>query len=158
MDNKHAARDCAETTIDGVNYRIRLLNTSAAYTSFQDIAKLLLPAGGAALDGSLDSSVFEGDQTFATSAMLLVKQMGEIDILSTIKLLLEGSEADDAAIDFEEYFKGNMLLLVKLLEFAIRENYGSLFIVTGLKERLQTFIKELTLQTQEPQPQEESDS
>lgn len=152
MSNTKSLRDTVSKEIDGINYEIKLLNTSAAFDSFQSVMKLLLPAGGAALDGALDENLFEGDNTFSTSAMLLVRQMGEVDILKTIKLLTDGMTADGEVIDFENYFKGDLLLLVKILEFAVRENYGSLFILTGLKNKFMTFINELTQQTVEGQP------
>lgn len=155
MDNKHALRDCAEKEIEGVKYKIRLLNTSAAYSSFESITKLILPASGAAIDGTLDKNYFEADQTLTTAAMLLVKQMGEIDTLTIIKDLLFEAEADGEQINFEAYFRGRFDLLIQVVSFAIKENYGSLFTITGLKEKFKSYIEDLIPQTQEQQQSEE---
>lgn len=156
MDNKHASRDTASVKIDGVKYELRLLNTSAAFNTFESITKLLLPATGAAIDGASDKFQFDGDQTCATAAMLLVKQLGDVDTLELIKTLLEGAEVEGEDLDFEEHFKGRFDLLIDLLTFAVKENYGSLFTTTGLRDKFKTFVSDLIPQTQEQPQSEES--
>jgi len=145
--------DYAKKDIDGVVYKIKLLNTSEAFLSGQELLKLTLPSMGAFADGvkTMDDP-FSDQTTFTAISYSLVKQLGDVNTLSIIKLLLHDATANDDVINFESYFRGKLGLLVNVVEFAMMENYGSLFTDMGLKQRLMSFMKGLAPQTPE-QPQ-----
>lgn len=152
----HSEFDYVKKEIDGVVYKIKLLNTSEAFISGQELLKLTLPSIGAFADGvkSFDDP-FADQTTFTAIAYSLVKQMGDVNTLMILKLLVEDATANGVIIDFESYFRGKLGLLVKVVEFAMMENYGSLFTDTGLREHLMSFMKGLAPQTSEQQQLEE---
>ena len=134
-------KDKVVFTVDDVEYQLLLLSTTRAFLTGQELAKLTLPSAGAAFDGTVNSDMFEETQTFAAAAMLLVNQLGTVDILSIIKELLGGLTVGDQPIEFDSYFKGRLNILLEILETALKENYGSLFIGTGLMQKLQKSMK-----------------
>jgi len=149
----HSEFDYVKKDIDGVVYKIKLLNTSEAFLSGQELLKLTLPSMGAFADGvkTIDDP-FSDQTTFTAIAYSLVKQIGDVNTLSIIKMLLHDATANDVVVNFESYFRGKLGLLVKVVEFAMMENYGSLFTDMGLREHLMSFMKGLAPQTSE-QPQ-----
>lgn len=148
--------DYAKTEIEGVTYKIRLLNTSEAFITAQEFLKLSLPSLGAFADGvkTMDDP-FGDNTTFTAIAYSFVKQMGDVNVLELVKMLLGGTLCDGEPIDFEKHFRGKIGLLVKVIEFALKENYGSFFTDMGLREHLMSFIRSLSPQTQEQPKLEE---
>ncbi len=139
--------DTVNFTIDGVEYKLTLLCTSRAFLTGQEIMKLILPSAGAAVDGLFSEDLIVDNQTYATVAMLVTNQMGNVDMLAIIKELTAGLTANNIPVDFENYFKRKLNLLVDIIEVAMRENYGSLFTSTSLIHRLVSSMKELQNQT-----------
>ena len=150
MDATHATYDTDRIKIDGEKYSIVLLNTSETLRTGQEIIKLILPSAGAAMDGMFGEQDILADEpaTFTSIAFHLVRQMGEFHTIETVKQLLEGSTVDGEPLEFETHFKGKFSVLIKLIEFAVKENYGSLFTDMGLKERLTSYTESLKIQTQ----------
>lgn len=137
-------KDTISKNINDIDYELKLLNTSRAFITAEQLIKLGLPSLGAGLDNAMlgDEEEFLESQTFATIAILITRQMDEVDVLSIVKELLKDMTADKAPVDFEKYFRGRMDLLIEIIEFALRENYGSLFIGTSLIGKLMKSMKE----------------
>lgn len=141
-------KDKVQIELDGVRYEVQLLSTSSSFTTGQELVTLIAPSLGAAADGFFSSNPDESKMTFAEVAILLIGQMGDVDILNIIKLQLAGATADGILIDFETHFRGNLGQLVNLLEFTMKENYSGLFTQTSLGRELQKFMKGWQEQTQ----------
>jgi len=147
----HSEFDVVSKNIDGVEYTIRLLNTSEAYLSGQKLLQLALPVMGAFADGvsDLDDPLKESS-AFTAMAFHMAKQLGDVNTLGIIILLLDGATANGVPINFEKYFRGKLGLLVHVIEFAIKENYGSLFTDMDLRKHLTSFMGRLAPQILEP--------
>lgn len=156
--NHLSSNDTSTALIDGVNYQIRLLNTTTAIQTFEQISKTLLPSIGSAIDGFTNENMFESEQTLATAAMLLTRQLTEINVVEIIQKIFEGLTAEGVPVDFDTYFKGRLDLLVKVLTFAMKENYGSLFTMTGMSDTFKQFTKEFLAKTQKAQHSGEQNS
>lgn len=139
------SKDTTSKKIEEVNYELILLNTSRAFITGQKILKLSLPSAGVAADGLMGSDEFSENDTFTSMAMFILRQMDEVDILEIIKELLEGLKADGEVVDFEKYFRGDIGLLVEVIEFALRSNYSSLFTGSNLTKKLMTFMREFQI-------------
>ena len=126
--------------IDDDKVEITLLNTSRAFITGQQLLTLGLPSAGAAVDG-MGFAAFEDSSTWSMSASLLVQQMATVDILGIIKELLEFVKVNGEDVDFETYFRGDLGKLIKFVEFALVENYSSLFTGTSLSLRLAQYMK-----------------
>jgi len=124
-------------------YGINLLDTSTAFNISQELMKLSLPSLGAAADGMFSQDSWEDPSTFTAIAFHFIRQSSEVNTLVIIKEMLEGSTVDGAFIDFDRHFRGKPDLLAKVVGFALKENFGGLFTMLGLKERLATFTKDL---------------
>ncbi len=142
-------KDKASLDIGGCKYEITLLSTSRAFITGQDLLKLAAPAAGAGLDGFMNGdNILDAPETFAAMALHLTSQLGNIDTLEIIKELLAELTVGGAPVPFDTYFRGHLDHLRKIIEFAIMENYSSLFIDMSLKERFTTFMQEFQTQTQ----------
>lgn len=145
-----AEYDKVNKNIDGMQFELKLLNTSEAFISGQELLKLTLPSLGAFADGvTTPEDPFNENTTFTAIAFHLTKQLGDVNTLHIIKQMLAGATVDGQPINFETFFRGRLGLLVKVVEFAVKENYGSLFTDTGLRELLTGFMKGLATQTSE---------
>ena len=150
-------KDIVSKKIDGVKYELQLLNTSRAFITGQKLIKLSLPSAGAIADELMsETDEFYDSQTFTTIAMLILRQMEEVDVLEIIKELLEDLTADGEKVDFEKHFRAEMGVLVSVVEFALRENYSSLFTSTSLMKKLTAYMKEF--QTRQVQNETEQTS
>ena len=148
-------KDSVTISIDGKEYKIVLLGTSRAFATSQELAKLSLPSLGAALDGMFQQDEWAEKQTFSEMAILLTKQLEGVDTVAVAKELLAGTTENGIAIDFENHFRGRLELLAKLLDAALRGNYGSLFMQMNLSEKLNQFMSQLQSQTEVPKEPEE---
>lgn len=109
--------------IGGINYSLKLLNTSSALATGEALAKLLAVPFGSAFDsGVLEDNIY--DEDFGKNlAMSIVTAMGQTDVIKIIKTLLANLEADGSIVDFETYFIGkNKNKLPSLLMWSIDEN------------------------------------
>lgn len=109
--------------IGGINYSLKLLNTSSALATGEALAKLLAVPFGSAFDsGVLEDNIY--DEDFGKNlAMSIVTAMGQTDVIKIIKTLLANLEADGSIVDFETYFIGkNKNKLPPLLMWSIDEN------------------------------------
>ena len=135
-------KDFETTIIDGISYKIQLLSTSRAFITGQQLLKLGLPSAGAAVDGMVFADEFSDNQTWQAVAIHMVRQFDDVDILEIIKELLQTLEVDGTPVDFDSYFRGRLDLLISVIEFALKENYGSLFTGSSLMKKLLQYMKE----------------
>lgn len=133
-------KDYSEMEYQGVKYKIKLLNTTRAFITGEQIIKLVSPSLGSVFDGMTKDDLFEEKQTMAMAAIHLITQMGNVEVIAIVKELLADATADDKAINFDTYFRGHLNHLRELLEFSIKENYGSVFQDMNLKQKLSSFM------------------
>lgn len=133
-------RDTATKVIDGIEYEVTLLNTSRAFNVMQQLMKLSLPSIGAAADGFMFGDEFTESQTWQAVAIHMLNQMDSVDTLGIVKELVKTLKSDGIPVDFDTYFRGRLDLLVKVLEFVLKDNFSSLFTGTSLMNELLSFI------------------
>ena len=64
---------------------------------------------------------------FTDLSIALVSNITQLDVVTTIQLLLSDSYCEGQRVDFEEHFAGNYGELYTLVEFALKENFGNFF-------------------------------
>lgn len=138
-------KDFEMVTIGAEQYKVVLLSTSRGLATSKQLIKLSLPTIGAGADGIFNDHILDAQQTFAQMAMLMVGQLDEVNIDALIKELLDNTTLNGILIDFDQHFKGRYEILIKLMEGALRANYGSLFTETSLNKKLKELIQTLNL-------------
>lgn len=110
-----------KTEIKGVSYQLYLLPAEEGIVMAQKLGQLVIPL----LDG--DSSDGEIELDFSKLAKNITSSISDKDFLAIIKRLLKESTADGKEINFNNYFRANYGTLIKLIAFALKENFGSFF-------------------------------
>jgi len=118
-----------EIDADGITYTIKLLPATKGLSVATSLARTILPSLGSLADNveKRDYILPEESVIWTELAVMLVSQLDKIDIVKTVTMLMDGSSADGEPIKFEEYFSGNYGTLIFLVEFALKENFGSFF-------------------------------
>lgn len=115
--------------LDEGMYAIKLLPSTQGIGLAFNLIRVFLPSIGAWADGEKKEGLIlpEDNSMFSEVAMLLVGQMDRIDLSQVIKTLVGNTLLNSQPIDFEKHFVGNYGSLVELVEFALKENFGSFF-------------------------------
>ena len=110
-------------------YAIKLLPSTQGIGLAFNLIRVFLPSIGAWADGEKKEGLIlpEDNSMFSEVAMLLVGQMDRIDLSQVIKTLVGTALLNNKPIDFEKHFVGNYGSLIELVEFALKENFGSFF-------------------------------
>lgn len=108
-----------QTTINGKSVQIYMLRAGVGIAMAQKL-------------GTLAASFFstEGDSVdidFGKIADGLSKKLSYEELKIMIDALLKDIAIDNKEVNFDEYFSGNYGLLIKILAFALKENFGSFF-------------------------------
>jgi len=123
---------------------IKLLPMSSGIKVTKELISLLAPAIGSMADGVRHDEYLHGaPKSFSDLAFSLVSQLDKVDIIQLIHTLLQGMLVNTKQVDLEEYFTANYDELVEILEFALKENFGSFFTGKGTKARFLTVIQNL---------------
>jgi hypothetical protein len=115
--------------LDEGMYAIKLLPSTQGIALALNLIRVFLPSIGAWADGEKKEGLIlpEDNSMFSEVAMLLVGQMDRIDLSDVIKTLVGNTLLNNQPINFEEHFVGNYGTLIELVEFALKENFGSFF-------------------------------
>lgn len=135
MDLQHIASEALsdagvkELRIGDRTYSLSLLPASKGIIVAQQLIKTFLPSLASLADNfQKEDMVMPEDMSMYTEvSMLLVSQMDKIDILKIIGLLLNDLQSDGVPVNFDVEFRGSYGNLIRLLEFSIKENFGSFF-------------------------------
>ena len=112
--------------INGNKYSIKLLPASVGLEVTQKLIKGLSPALGVVLDSNEELDFIES--SFYTDIAIAISQgLPDLDTTNLIRVLLKDSYCDSKLIDFETHFVANYGTLIALVEFALKENFGSFF-------------------------------
>jgi hypothetical protein len=125
--------------IDGVTYS---MNTLGAEAGFEALGKLsVLLAGpiaalgkgleGADLSGGLDMLDLPAETLAEALSQLLLGLKG-LEVVALAKCLTkglqyQGADGKGGMVNFDQYFAGRYGLLIKILAWSIKVNFGSLF-------------------------------
>lgn len=117
------------TIIEGKAYSIRLLPATKGLALGLKLTKTFLPALGAFVDAGKREGLIlpEDDTMFSEIAFTLTSQMDKLDLSTIINELLHQAICDDELIDFDSHFQANYSVLIQLVEFALKENFGDFF-------------------------------
>lgn len=132
----YAQAGLKEITVKGNRYTIQLLGAYAAFAISADLVKLVTPSVASFMDSGRkeDYILPEESSMFSEMAMLLVRQMDQVNLVAIVQSLLDGITCNGVPVDANEHFRGNFSGLLKVLEFALKENFGDFF-TEYLKEK-----------------------
>lgn len=135
--------------IDGVVYQISLLKGREGFRTAMDLAKVVAPVLGSTFDGVRHDEYIHGaPKTWTNMALLLIDQMDKIDVESLIfDKLLRGLVVNGQQVDIDSFFLANYSVLIELLVFALKENFGDFFGANGFKTRFLGTVKSMFNQT-----------
>lgn len=126
-----------ETTIDGVKYKIKVLPAMESLKRGLDLTKLLAPAFGSGMDGLMAADDYiNPPKTFTDLTTILATQIDKIDVIDLVDSLLRDLEVNDNRVNINDYFAGDIASMLLVIEFALKENFGSLFTGKGIQARL----------------------
>ena len=117
------------TIINNKEYAIQILTTSLGIKVKEKIIRAFGPTIGVALDYMEKGNDLLPDEfnMFTDLSIALVSNITQLDVVTTIQLLLADSYCEGQRVDFEEHFAGNYGELYTLVEFALKENFGNFF-------------------------------
>lgn len=127
---------------NGDKYIINILKGRDGIRLFNKLKNVLLPLIGGTIDGIKQEDVsFSKITTFSDLALILCDQLDKIDVEDTILTLLKDCQYEKKGdipktVNFDIHFAANYGELLTVLEFALKENFGSLFMGKGIHLRL----------------------
>lgn len=110
-------------------YSLKLLPATTGASVGLRLINLALPIVGVVVDkiGEQEFVLPEDKNMWTEASILLVRQMDQVDVVDTIKLLLNQSSCNGVAIDFDQHFAANYGKLMSLVEFALEVNFKDFF-------------------------------
>lgn len=142
-----------QTNIEGVSYQAVKLPAGVAFMHGTFLLKSILPSLGAGIDGSR-AEEWEAPTTFTEMALHLCSRLDEDRVLKIVKDLCNDLYADGKKATFDDYFSGQLDVLILVLEWLFKENFGSFFENASLRMKLKHWIKNLFPSQQEEQQAE----
>jgi hypothetical protein len=117
-------------TIKDKVYKVEPLDAESGLDTWEFLMNKLLPSIGTGLDSFRHDPIMDGAPTTFSEAMLhlsaqLSKDPGTLKALSLT--LLEGLTVDGELVDFKEHFSANYGTWLKVVKFALTENFSSFF-------------------------------
>lgn len=109
-------------------YKIKPLNGEDGVDTLEFILQLVAPSMGSALDGMNHDSLMDGTPTTFSEVMMHLSRQLKGSTLKALSLaLLEDLEVDGVKVSFSDQFQCNYGDWVKVVKFALQENYSSFF-------------------------------
>lgn len=113
--------------ISGNTVQITLLPATEGITMAKELAEVVVPTVGTFYQG-----ISEGNVDFEGLSMVLISEMGKLNITEIIHRLVRGMAINGGDVNFDEYFMANYGLLIQIIAFALKENFQSFFDASGL--------------------------
>ncbi len=127
-----------KTKIGDKEYTIRLLTAFPALRIGKRLMSVVLPAVGGTLDGLREDDYGTTPKTFTELALVLCDQLDGIEFDELAVELLGGSLCNGIEIkNLDAHFQGEIEGMIELLIFALKENFGKLFMGKGLLAQFQ---------------------
>lgn len=135
---------------NGTSISIKVLRMSQGISVGKKLLNVIAPSVGGALDGlKHDDYIHGAPKSFSNLALMLCDQIEKVQVEDLIMTLLADMLVDDNEIDPDDYFAANYAELVEVLEFALKENFSSLFTGEGIKARLMKAYQTMMVSTQQ---------
>ena len=124
-------------------FSITLLKGREGWRVAEQLGKVILPLIGESFDaGKHDEIIHGAPTTFRDLALVFIEQMDKLNTEEIIfDKLLKDVKVDGEVVAIEEVIVGNYDILVELLMFALKENFGSFFSQKGFITRFQSTIQ-----------------
>ena len=118
-----------QKTIGGRTYSLKLLPARKGMAMGKRIIQAFGPALGVILDSNAETDVIFGEeQNLCTDlAIAIVGQLDELAIEQTVLDLLGGMTCDGQPIAFDSHFAAKYTILLEVITWAIKENFGDFF-------------------------------
>jgi len=161
------SNDIKEKDISGRVYSIVPLNATIGLDISQKIFKTFGPALGVLIDTAGGSSSVEDEamnldlereDLWMELAMALTSSLDSLDLTETSKTLMKGVYCDGAEISYERHFAGNYGEYIAVLEFILKENFGSFFTGYLKAKGIEIHTLRTMMSRKKEQNQEESES
>lgn len=117
--------------INGKSYTYELMDSYPALLVGGALLETFLPAFGAIGDGirKKDMIMPEEDNIMSEIALQLATSMGKTNLVDIVKQLLFNVTCGSTSVkDISKHFKGNLSGMILLVEDALKENFGELFL------------------------------
>lgn len=124
-DDKGVAGDNA-IQIKGKIYKIKLVPWQQGIDLWELMVKKLLPSIGNFIDDR-DADELDQVNTFTDAFVNISRNLDGRTLNLMTRVLLDGCTVDNKPIDLDAEFTGNYGNWIRLLIFALKENYGSFF-------------------------------
>lgn len=112
----------AKETIDGHEFQINKLRTSALLRHGTKLAKVIIPL---LAEKAMQDQLEQVD--YSLLADLLVENIDELNLEELTPILLAQATVGGKPLNVEEFFRGKFMTLVKVIKWAIAENFLNFF-------------------------------
>ena len=109
-----------QTKINGTDIQIYILPATQGVGMTQKLGSLAATFFGETSDNNGEVTI-----DFANIAKGLSEALSFEELDMMIKALLKDMAVDGKGVNFDDYFAGNYGMLVKILAYALQENFGS---------------------------------
>ena len=114
--------------IKGKWYKINLLPSEDGLELWEILMQKLLPSVGSGLDGMNHDAILDGSPTTFSEAFMHLSNKLDGNTLKLVSLnVLKGMTVDGVKVDQNKFFAGNYGTWLKVIKFALQENYSSFF-------------------------------
>lgn len=163
QDKLKAIRNKNSIEIDGKVYKIDLLKAGDGIELWEELMKIVLPSVGSGLDALRSSGqrdeLFDGPSTTITEIMIhLSNKLDGTRLKWVSDELLGDMTCDGVPVDFDEHFKGNYGTWLKLIRFALTENFSSFFADGWVQEIMGTMDRVMPAEPEDYMEEEHSPS
>ena len=116
-------------TIDGVVYSAKLIPAIQGVALGNRLIQAALPAIGAWKDGvdKADTVSPEEESMYTDIAILISTKLGDLGVEDIFLTLTNEMKVDGLNIDFDSQFRGKYDVLLEVITFCIKENFGDFF-------------------------------
>lgn len=112
----------ATKEIDGYKFQINKLRTSELLKHGTKLAKVIVPIlAEKAMQDKLDQV------DFSSLADLLVDNIDELNLEELMPVLLNQATCDGMPLQYEDFFRGKFMTLIKVMQWALTENFLNFF-------------------------------
>lgn len=140
---------------NGKKYIIKVIPTLKGIKIASQLSKFVLPIIGGTIDGIRNIDPDLGPpRTFSDIAKVLIEKLESGDVEDILINLLQGArvkELDSPVrdLDIDQDFRANYGELIAVLEFSLKENFGSAFSGKGISHRLTEAVTNLMGSTEQ---------
>lgn len=139
-----------ETKVGGAKWELMTLPSTTGLSCLTQISSIIgSPAGAAAAGIKKGSSALDlRTDLIGPAISKMMEKLAEVDTADLVKTLLTDLRKNDKPVEFDDEFSGDYGILMKLVAWSIRENFGSFLkgnpVLDGLVKKVQGSIQEVS--------------